>query len=121
MAGDGGYLANASVTAPALPPAPAAAAPCCRARRKGLALVGTVPNPKYAQLLDTWPLPPGAGLHPADRQVRQGLRGQHLGAAGHRHRRVGRHGDGPDDFDKVAKAGWFDVVLPFDSPPPSTR
>jgi NCS2 family nucleobase:cation symporter-2 len=53
---DVGSLVNASVTAPA--PAVAASAPAAAASAltavpaipKGLALVGTVPNPKYAQL-----------------------------------------------------------------------
>jgi hypothetical protein len=56
-----------------------------------------------------WASRPGAGVHPADRQVRQGLHRQHLGAAGHRHRRRGGGGHGPDE---LRQSGQGPVVRP---------
>ncbi len=105
---DVGSLANASVT-PAAPMA-AASAPASGASAavltavpaipKGLALVGTRAQPEIRAAVAHRHRHAGAGVDPADRQVRQGLRGQHLGAAGHHHRRRRRHGGGPHDLRK---------------------
>jgi hypothetical protein len=48
--------------------------------------------------LDNMAIAAACWSHPAAREVRQGLRRQHLGAAGHRGRLRGRHGDGQDEL-----------------------
>ena len=117
---DIGSLANATVT-PAAPSvaasAPAAAASALTAVPpipKGLALVGTVPNPKYAQL----PHIAIASLVLASilliAKYAKGfvsnisvLLGIIIGG-------VVATAMGLMSFEKVAKAGWFDLVLPFE-------
>ena len=117
---DIGSLANAGVT-PAAPSA-AASAPAAAASAlttvppipKGLALVGTVPNPKYAQL----PHIAIASLVLASilliAKYTKGfvsnisvLLGIIIGG-------VVATAMGLMSFEKVAKAGWFDLVLPFE-------
>jgi len=119
---DVGSLANASVT-PAAPmvaaSAPASAASAAvlaavPAIPKGLALVGTVPNPKYAQLshigiatlvlVSILLIAKYAKGFVANISV---LLGIIVGA-------VVATAAGLMTFEKVGKAGWFDFVLPFE-------
>ena len=115
---DVGSLANASVT-PAAPvqPRPGSGLGCVLTRPgnpKGLALVGTVPNPKYAQLshigiaalvlVSILLIAKYAKGFVANISV---LLGIIVGA-------VVATAAGLMTFEKVAKAGWFDLVLPFE-------
>lgn len=109
---DVGSMANAAVTPAAGASAPAAAT--VPAIPKGLALVGSVPNPKYAQmphiiiagivLFSILLIAKYAKGFIANISV---LLGIILGG-------VIATLAGLMTFEKVAKAGWFDLVLPFE-------
>jgi uric acid transporter len=109
---DVGSMANAAVTPAAGASAPAAA--MVPAIPKGLALVGSVPNPKYAQmphiiiagivLVSILLIAKYAKGFIANISV---LLGIILGG-------VIATLAGLMTFEKVAKAGWFDLVLPFE-------
>ena len=106
-----GSMANAAVTPAAGASAPVAAV--VPAIPKGLALVGTVPNPKYAQLphiaiasvvlVSILLIAKYAKGFVANISV---LLGIIIGG-------VIATATGLMGFDKVAKANWFDLVLPF--------
>ena len=109
---DVGGMANAAVTPAAGASAPAASV--VPAIPKGLALVGSVPNPKYAQmphiiiasivLVSILLIAKYAKGFIANISV---LLGIILGG-------VIATMAGLMTFEKVAKAGWFDLVLPFE-------
>ena len=109
---DVGSMANAAVTPAAGASAPAASV--VPAIPKGLALVGSVPNPKYAQmphiiiasivLVSILLIAKYAKGFIANISV---LLGIILGG-------VIATMAGLMTFEKVAKAGWFDLVLPFE-------
>jgi len=108
---DVGSMANAAVTPAAGASAPAAAV--VPAVPKGLALVGTVPNPKYAPMGPFWIatlvlvsillIAKYARGFVANISV---LLGIIVGG-------VVATGMGMMNFDKVANAKWFDLVLPL--------
>ena len=109
---DIGTMANAAVTPATGASAPAAAV--VPAIPKGLALVGTVPNPKYAQLshigiatlvlVSILLIAKYAKGFVANISV---LLGIIVGG-------VVATAAGLMTFEKVGKAGWFDLVLPFE-------
>jgi NCS2 family nucleobase:cation symporter-2 len=114
---DIGSLANAAVAPAATASAPASAASALTAVPvipKGLALVGTVPNPKYAQLphigiaalvlVSILLIAKYAKGFVANISVLLGIIVGAIVAAAM----------GLMTFEKVAKAGWFDLVLPFE-------
>ncbi|MEY2953968.1 MAG: Uric acid transporter UacT [Pseudomonadota bacterium] len=108
---DVGSMANATVTPAAGASAPIAAA--VPAVPKGLALVGSVPNPKYAPL---------GGIFVASvvlvsilliAKYAKGFLSNISVLLGIIVGGVLAYGMGMMNFDKVEKAKWFDVVMPF--------
>jgi NCS2 family nucleobase:cation symporter-2 len=80
---------------------------------KGFAVVPTMPNPKYGDLTGVG-LRHRAAVHPADRPLCQGLLANISVLMGILIGGVISVAMGLMNFDKVAKAKWFDVVLPFE-------
>ena len=109
---DIGSMANAAVTPAAGASAPAAAV--VPAIPKGLALVGTVPNPKYATLA---PIGISAIVLVAILLIAKYAKGFIANISVLLGIIIGgviATASGMMTFEKVTKAGWFDLVLPFE-------
>ncbi len=109
---DVGSMANAAVTPAAGASAPAAS--IVPAIPKGLAIVGSVPNPKYAPLA---PIGISAIVLVAILLIAKFAKGFIANISVLLGIVIGgliATATGMMTFEKVAKAGWFDLVLPFE-------